>query len=117
MQSPKTYREKRPWGEFIEFTRNSRSTVKILIVNPHEAFSLQKHKNRDEFWYVISGTGTVTVGHEVTAVSPGENYFIPKDTNHRVEAGNEQLNILEISFGDFDEGDITRIEDRYGRIK
>ncbi|MEK7641636.1 MAG: phosphomannose isomerase type II C-terminal cupin domain [Patescibacteria group bacterium] len=115
MQPPKPYREARPWGEFIEFTRNTPSTVKILTVNAHEAFSLQTHSKRDEYWRVISGTGTIQVANQTYAVIAGESHFIPRGTLHRVEAGDTTVIILEISFGDFDEKDITRHDDRYGR--
>jgi len=115
MQSPKPYREKRPWGEFVEFTKNSASTVKIITVNPSEALSLQKHANRDEFWHVISGDGFITIGSERLAARPGDEYFAPRGTVHRMEGGSAALSILEISFGQFDEGDIMRLEDRYGR--
>ena len=47
MQSPKPYREQRPWGEFVEFTRNTPSTVKLINVNAGESLSLQSHENRD----------------------------------------------------------------------
>jgi mannose-6-phosphate isomerase-like protein (cupin superfamily) len=115
MQAPKPYREERPWGEFIEFTRNTPSTVKIITVKAGEAFSLQTHSARDEFWRIISGDGTITIGTKATPISPGSDYFVPRGTAHRIEAHNSSVVVLEISFGMFDEKDITRIEDKYGR--
>ena len=115
MNAPTPYQEKRPWGEFVEFIRNAPSTVKIITVNTNEAFSLQTHSRRDEFWYVISGEGTITVGDAQFAVRSGQDHFIPRGTNHRIQSGNEPVVILEISLGDFDETDITRLEDKYGR--
>lgn len=115
MPAPKPYREERPWGEFIEFTRDQPSTVKLLTVRPGEALSLQSHRKREEFWRVLSGNGTITVGAERMPAEPGKEYFIPLETNHRLEAGSEPLTILEISFGRFDDADIVRLEDRYGR--
>ncbi len=111
------YREERPWGSFTEFTHNVSSTVKIIVVNPGESLSLQFHEKRDEFWHVISGTGTLQIGEERINTSPGQNHVVPRLTHHRMEAdSHEPLVILEISTGDFDENDITRLEDRYGRI-
>jgi mannose-6-phosphate isomerase-like protein (cupin superfamily) len=115
MQPPKPYREKRPWGEFVEFTKNTPSTVKIITVSPGEALSLQKHHQRDEFWRVLSGDGFITIGSERIAAHSGQEYFAPRETDHRMEGGAEPLVILEISFGAFDESDIVRLEDRYGR--
>lgn len=116
MQSPKPYREERPWGDFVEFTKNTTSTVKIITVKPGESLSLQKHQHRDEFWRVLSGTGTITIGQTVSEAKPGDEYFAPRGTEHRFSGGNSALSMLEISFGDFDEGDIVRLEDKYGRI-
>lgn len=115
MQAPKPYRETRPWGEFVEFAKNTPSTVKIITINAHEAFSLQTHSKRDEFWHIISGEGKITIDGRSIAVLCGENHFIPRGAKHRVEAGKQPVVILEISFGEFDEGDIMRLEDKYGR--
>ena len=112
----KPYTEERPWGNFVKFTENIPSTVKIITVKAEQAFSLQFHKNREEFWHIISGTGTVTIGTDQLQIAPGQDYFVPKDTQHRVLASTEIV-MLEIALGQFDENDIVRIEDRYGRIK
>jgi mannose-6-phosphate isomerase len=114
-QPPQPYREERPWGEFIEYTRNTPSTVKIITVNPGEALSLQHHHNRDEFWHVISGEGTLHIGDTEIVARPGENHFVTRETKHRMTGGSIPLVILEISLGEFDENDIVRLDDRYGR--
>ncbi|MES2215982.1 MAG: phosphomannose isomerase type II C-terminal cupin domain [Patescibacteria group bacterium] len=114
--APQPYHEKRPWGEFVEFTKNTLSTVKIITVNPGESLSLQRHTGRDEFWHVISGEGSATIGEESVPLHAGDNHFVPRETNHRLSGGSVSLSILEISLGDFDENDIVRLEDRYGRI-
>lgn len=115
MQPPKPYREKRPWGEFVEFSRNTPSTVKIITVNAGEAFSLQKHTKRDEFWKILDGEGKIFIGDSISNLEVGKEYYIQRGTSHRIEAGSTSVRILEISFGDFDEKDIVRLEDRYGR--
>ncbi len=108
--------EERPWGSFERFTLNEPTTVKIVTVKSGEAISLQTHNDRDEFWRVIRGSGTITLGEEDHAATEGESFFCVRGTKHRVMGGPEGLSILEIAFGNFDEGDITRLEDRYGRI-
>jgi mannose-6-phosphate isomerase len=115
MQSLRSYRENRPWGEFVQFTKNSPSTVKIITVKPHEATSLQKHNKRDEFWYIISGNGFITIGENKIEVQINSEYFVPRETCHRIEGGDTSLVLLEVSTGEFDENDIERIEDRYNR--
>lgn len=115
MQPPKPYRETRPWGNFVEYTKNSPCTVKIITVDPGQAFSLQTHSKRDEFWRVISGTGTITIGESSVTVTPGGEHFVPRGSKHRIESADQPVVILEVSFGEFDEDDIERLEDRYGR--
>ena len=46
----------------------------------------------------------------------GEKLFIPRQTVHRLSAGEGPVRLLEISFGEFDEEDIIRLEDLYGRL-
>lgn len=108
-------KEERPWGNFERFTLNEKSTVKIITVNPGEEFSLQSHKHRDEFWRVLSGTGIITLDDYHHAVHANESFFSPKGHEHRMEGGPDGLMFLEIAFGDFDESDIERFEDKYGR--
>ena len=106
----------RPWGGYERFTLEEPTTVKIITVKSGEAFSLQTHAHRDEFWRVISGEGVVTIGEEKHEAKSGESFFAPRGTAHRAEATGEDLVLLEISFGDFDENDIIRLQDRYGRV-
>lgn len=112
---PRYEKDIRPWGQFERFTLNEESTVKIITVNAGEKLSLQTHEKREEFWRVISGYGTVTVGDVVEDAHPGDEFFIPTGTQHRVEGGEEGLAFLEIAFGTFDESDIKRLDDAYGR--
>lgn len=105
----------RPWGEFERFTLNEPSTVKIITVKPNEAFSLQQHEHRDEEWKILRGSGTITIGDTTKEVREGEEFFVARGTKHRIAGGPNGITFLEISFGQFDEKDITRLEDRYGR--
>ncbi|MDE1925308.1 MAG: phosphomannose isomerase type II C-terminal cupin domain [Patescibacteria group bacterium] len=109
-------KEVRPWGNFERFTLNEKSTVKIVTVSAGEAISLQTHEHRDEFWRVIQGSGIIRIGDTEHQASRGDSYFSPRHSEHRVEGGPEGLQFLEIAFGDFDESDITRLEDKYGRL-
>ena len=110
---------KRPWGGFIKFIDNKPCTVKILQIKKGEALSLQLHKLRDEFWYLISGEIKLTLGkdkkHLKKQILKKDDYvFIPKNFLHQAE-GLTSAKILEISTGKFKEGDIVRYEDKYGR--
>ena len=116
MEEIKPYRVEKPWGDYETFTVNRDSTVKILTVNPHEAFSLQTHSKREEYWRVIAGRGVATIGENKIDIKIGDEFTVSIGTKHRLEAGTETLKVLEISIGEFDEDDIIRLEDRYGRV-
>ena len=115
MAEPKPFQVNRPWGSFRQFTHNTLSTVKIIFVKNEEAFSLQYHNKRTEFWRILSGSPEITIGEVVVRANPGDEFEIPLKTNHRIRAVAGDAEILEISSDDFDEEDIIRIEDKYGR--
>ena len=117
MQPPNLYRDPRPWGEELWLMRDHAPPcmVKVITVQPGQALSLQYHLHRDEFWLVLSGDGTAEIDRAPTALSIGTTCFIAREVRHRVSAGSTVLVFLELAFGDFDEADIVRLEDRYGR--
>ncbi len=106
---------KRPWGSFTRFTNNEVSTVKLLNVNKGEQLSLQYHSKREEFWRIISGSPKIVIGDEVFDAKEGDEFTVAVNTKHRISAPNDDVVILEISKGEFDEEDIVRLEDVYGR--
>ncbi|HEV8666980.1 MAG TPA: phosphomannose isomerase type II C-terminal cupin domain [Candidatus Paceibacterota bacterium] len=105
----------RPWGSFERFTLNESSTVKLITVKEGEEFSLQTHAHRDEFWRVISGSGTVILNGIEASAKVGDHFYCLRGTTHRAHGAAGGLIFLEIAFGDFEESDITRLEDKYGR--
>ena len=110
------HHEERPWGWFDRFTQNESTSVKILHANSGARLSLQRHTKRDEWWQILSGSGTVRVGEDEHQASPGDRFQIPAGTLHRIQGGEEGISWLEICFGEFDENDIERLEDDFGRL-
>lgn len=107
---------KRPWGSFTRYTNNELSTVKLLHVNQGEQLSLQYHNKREEFWKVISGNPDIVIGDELHNAKEGDEFNIGVKVNHRISAPKDNVVILEIAKGEFDEEDIVRIDDKYGRV-
>jgi mannose-6-phosphate isomerase len=114
---PTSVRVDKPWGSFERYTHNLASTVKIITVAPGGVLSSQYHHKRDELWVVLDPGAHVELGGVVVDPEVGEEIFIPRGTVHRlsVAGGYEPVRILEISFGEFEEGDIVRLDDAYGR--
>ncbi|MFZ2049255.1 MAG: phosphomannose isomerase type II C-terminal cupin domain [Minisyncoccia bacterium] len=105
----------KPWGEFREFTLDEKVTVKLIKVNKGESLSLQEHHKRSEFWKILKGTPEVTDGDVVTQAKIGDEFSVPAGVAHRISAPHDEVEFLEISHGEFDENDIERLEDKYGR--
>ena len=104
----------RPWGIFRQFVLNKKCTVKILEVKSKQELSLQKHIKRRESWHFLT-SGVVQIGKKKKKVKKGETINIGKNIPHRIIAGDNNVLVLEISFGNFDEKDEVRLEDKYGR--
>lgn len=119
MEIPKKhqpYVESRPWGQFEQFTLNAPSTVKLITVNSGEILSLQYHTQRDEFWRVVSGAGEIEIDDAIYPAQAGYEFYIKRGEKHRMKASDAGvLTVLEIAYGDFDENDIVRLEDKYKR--
>jgi mannose-1-phosphate guanylyltransferase/mannose-6-phosphate isomerase len=114
---PPSIKVDKPWGSFKRYTHNLASTVKIITVAPGGTLSRQYHHHRDELWVVLDPGARVELDGEVVEPEVGEELFVPRWTVHRLSAeGDEPVRILEVSFGEFDEGDIVRLDDVYGRV-
>ncbi len=106
---------KKPWGDFKQFVLNQKCTVKIITVKPRGILSLQKHKKRKEMWFFLTN-GYVQIGDKKRKVRKGEIVALNIGVAHRLYAKWRTVQILEISYGHFDEKDIKRLEDIYGRV-
>ncbi len=115
MQLKNFEHDERPWGYFDRFTLNEKTTVKLLFIKPHQKISTQYHNNRDEFCRVIKGTATIQLGDEKRKIKEGDEYWVPRKTVHTAIAGDEEFEWLEVAYGEFDEEDVVRLEDKYNR--
>lgn len=109
--------DQRPWGRFTQYAHNQEVTVKVIEVLPGAKLSVQRHQLRDELWVALdSGLIWHKNGEEFDA-SLHTEIWIPKGAIHAIEnRGVNTARLLEIAFGNFDENDIERLEDRYGRV-
>ena len=106
----------RPWGNFEQFVLNDKCTVKMLTVNPGQSLSKQDHEKREEWWIFLDDGLGAEIGDKSFSLWKGEQITIPKKTKHKLFSNSKSAGrVLEISFGEFDENDIKRYEDRYGR--
>jgi mannose-6-phosphate isomerase len=115
MGPPDPVEDRRPWGRFRRYTLNEPSTVKLITVEAGQVLSLQRHQHRDELWIVLDDAIWVELDGARVPTGAGDEHFIPRGTLHRVGAEGAAGRFVEIAFGDFDEDDIERLDDAYGR--
>ena len=111
--------EERPWGSFTILDEGENYKVKRLEVLPGKRLSYQRHSRRSEHWFVVRGTAKVTLNDSEILVRTGEALDIPVGAAHRIENGpdGENVVLIETQTGDyFDQGDIERLDDAFGRI-
>ncbi|HQL01001.1 MAG TPA: phosphomannose isomerase type II C-terminal cupin domain [Smithellaceae bacterium] len=108
----------RPWGYYQVLSDEADHKVKRIVVAPGGCLSLQRHAQRSEHWYCVSGKGTVTLDERRFDLHQTMTADIPRGAAHRLENTSDgDLVIIEVQTGTyFGEDDIERIEDRYGRV-
>ncbi|KKW19348.1 MAG: hypothetical protein UY63_C0016G0018 [Parcubacteria group bacterium GW2011_GWA2_51_10] len=114
-------RSVRPWGIFYGWDGGQKWYLKTHYVNPGNRTSLQYHNRRSECWILVDGDATATLtnpsgkkkNHKLRL---GQLFSIGKGAIHRFSSKRGGV-IVEVAFGHFDEDDIVRLEDDYGRVK
>lgn len=109
-------RTERPWGNYRILEQGEVTCVKILRVYPKKQLSLQTHKLRDEIWFPTTRGLQAVIGDELIDLQPFERYEIPAGTQHRlINPTDLTLEVIELMLGVYDEEDIERLEDDFGR--
>lgn len=113
--------EYRPWGFFKNHESVEGAHLKTLHVQSGTRLSLQRHAKRDETWILISGDAQAETGtcpEELVSASlvRYEPFYIPRHIIHRLSSQQGAV-IVEISAGTFEESDIERFADDYGRLE
>jgi mannose-6-phosphate isomerase len=110
-------RVEKPWGYELIFAHTERYVGKILHVNAGQALSLQYHERKDETLFLKEGECELWVEEDGAMVQRvlrgGDAYRIVPFTRHRMIAGENGCDIIEVSTPELD--DVVRLEDRYGR--
>lgn len=113
--------EKRPWGCFMVLADAADAelgpvaNVKVIMIQAYSKMSLQSHEHRDERFFVVSGDLHFELNGVMTVLQPSDIAFVPRYGKHRLGAQHEQVVLIEVSYGTFDEDDIVRYADDYGR--
>jgi mannose-1-phosphate guanylyltransferase/mannose-6-phosphate isomerase len=125
-----SFKIERPWGWFEQFITNKKCSVKIMFINHGECISLQRHTKRSQYYYILDDDFLISEGSlrhgqfntftvDQNLARAGDSFFFPKGKVHRAKyVGKKKYGrYLEISIGKYNEKDIERLEDKYGREK
>ena len=108
----------RPWGNYISIAEDNKWKIKLILVNPGQSLSLQKHLHRSEHWVLLM----VEQKWKLIKIY----FFLAKMKAHIfllvrfIELSNPgeiPLRLVEVQSGGYlGEDDIIRLKDDYGRI-
>lgn len=107
--------EDRPWGNFVVHDEDEGWALKTLELYPGQMTSLQTHSKRTEHWVLVEGSATVSTGEMEWPLTPFNAVRIAKGAAHRLIGGPEGAIVVEVIEGEYDEEDIVRLQDKYGR--
>jgi mannose-6-phosphate isomerase-like protein (cupin superfamily) len=104
----------KPWGSELVLFETPLYRAKILKIAPGKSIHLQRHKEKDETMYIVSGHGwyltDVHTFGEFQICAPGITIHIPPGHIHKIWASdNCELEIFEVSNGVSDE-DVQHLE-------
>lgn len=107
----------RPWGFYEILSDAPDHKVKRITVYPAQRLSYQRHFRRSEHWYAVKGAAIATRNGKDIELTAGQAIDIPVRTWHRIRnPGPAEMVFIEVQTGDyFEEDDIERAEDDYGR--
>lgn len=76
----------------IDRAQSSYSEAFMVIIEPQKAPPFHKHDDTEQVFYVIDGTGVLTIGDnkDQYQVKPGDVVRIPVSTFHSIEADKEK---------------------------
>lgn len=108
----------KPWGSYTNLMDEEYTKVKKLIIYPGEAPSYQYHFKRSEIWIIVKGVAEVRIDDVAYVHKVGDVIRIPKEARHQItNVGQDELIFVEVQLGEsFEEEDIVRLEDKYGRL-
>jgi len=110
-------KSERPWGRYEVLQESSTHKVKCIWVSPGKRLSYQRHKFRAEHWFIVAGSGEVTLDGVVKHFKAGDTIEFGIGVAHRISnTGTEEVIFVEVQTGTyFGEDDIERLEDDFGR--
>ncbi len=88
------WRKKDHWPS--DFTTEQLQTATFCLDYDSQVLK-HKHHKEDNFWYIVSGSGTVLLAGKEFGVREGDSFIIPKGVVHSAKTdSNNQMRILQV---------------------
>ena len=65
--------------------------AELVCYEPGQGTREHFHKHQEELYYIVEGSGGITIGAETIEVRAGDLVFSPADTAHSIQAGDERM--------------------------
>ena len=110
-------KSERPWGRYEVLQESETHKVKCIWVSPGKRLSYQRHAKRAEHWFIVQGSGEVTIDGVIKPITKGDTVDFGIGVLHRISnTGDQEIIFVEVQTGKyFGEDDIERVEDDFGR--
>jgi mannose-6-phosphate isomerase-like protein (cupin superfamily) len=74
--------------------------VSLAKLQPSLSYEPHEHKDHEEIYYIINGSGHIKIGDEIAKFREGDVIYIPEKTSHSItNDGNKMVEFL--AFGGF----------------
>ncbi|MFT7646981.1 MAG: quercetin dioxygenase-like cupin family protein [Candidatus Poriferisodalaceae bacterium] len=65
--------------------------AELVCYEPGQGTQEHFHKTQEEIYYIVEGSGSITIGDEVMQVSAGDMVFSPADVPHSIATADERM--------------------------
>jgi len=75
------------------FDKNEMNKFELVVVkrSPHNKGTMELHSEKEQSFFILKGTGEVTIGDETEKVVPKNLVFVPRNTPHKTESFDVEL--------------------------
>ena len=77
-----------------EKTGSDKLCIGVGELPPGKILGLHHHDGDEEFYYVVSGRATVTVGDMMIDATPGTGIYIPESVKHSIENDGDETFVI-----------------------
>jgi quercetin dioxygenase-like cupin family protein len=78
----------------LDRTETNRLEFVVVQWSPGNRGAMVAHKEKEQTFFVLSGSGKVTIGEETEVIQAGDIIFVPRNTPHTTEAVEDELTYL-----------------------